>query len=107
MAGNVSISVELEAYNEKSPNTTEREDWRWRRATYGFNLTIEDLPDGQHLEAVSQIFCQDEYLSDEFKRIIIGSQPFDMCKLSSNITMNRTGEIRLSLGDLIDFDRLV
>jgi hypothetical protein len=91
VTGNVSISVELEAYNEKSPNTTEREDWRWRRATYGFNLTIEDLPDGQHLEAVSQSFCQDEYLSAEFKRIIIGSQPFDMCKLSSNITMNRTG----------------
>jgi len=34
----------LEAYDEKS-NYTERVEWRWRRATYGFNLTISDFSD--------------------------------------------------------------
>ena len=62
--------------------------WRWRRATYGFNLTIEH-PDKELLEIASDNICKKRFIADYKKLIKIGNETINICKpnFSRNVTM--------------------
>jgi len=66
--------------------------WRWRKATYGFNLTIVH-PDHEFIEIASDNICKKRFIANFKKLIKIGNETINICKptFSRNITMTSTG----------------
>jgi len=106
--GNVSLFIELSAFNqnysvfELMNKNTRRQMWRWRRATYGFNLTIVH-PEKELIESVSDNLCKKRFIANYKKEIIIGNEKMNICNpnFSQNITMSKTALVSLRLGDFI------
>ena len=75
--------------------------WRWRRATYSFNLTIVHSMQELHY-IVSDNLCKKRFIADYKKFIKIGDEIISICKpnFNQNITMTRTGEVNLKLANL-------
>jgi hypothetical protein len=71
--------------------STRRQIWRWRRATYGFNLTIVH-PEKEIIEIVSGNICKKRFIANYKKLLKIGNETINICKpnVSKNITMTKT-----------------
>jgi len=65
--------------------------WRWRRATYGFNLTIVH-PEQDEIEIASDNICKKRFIKNYKKLLKIGNETINICKpnFSKNITMTKT-----------------
>ena len=116
--GNVSFSVEISAFNQNhsvyasQAQSTKIQSWRWRVATYGFNLTIFHSMK-ELLESVSVNLCQKRIIANYKKKAQIGDETINICapNFSPNITMTRTGKATIKLTDTFllpsDFEKLV
>jgi len=65
--------------------------WRWRRATYGFNLTIVH-PEQEIIEIAPDNICNKRFIANYKKELQIGNKTINFCKpnFSQNITMTKT-----------------
>ena len=65
--------------------------WRWRRATYGFNLTIIH-PEQEIIEIASDNICKKRFIANYKKLLKISDETINICKpnFSKNITMTKT-----------------
>jgi hypothetical protein len=65
--------------------------WRWRRATYDFNLTIVH-PEKVLSEIYSEKLCKKRFIASYKKLIQIGVETINICKpnFSQNISMTPT-----------------
>ena len=86
----------MSAYNQNystyqnTPRNTRRQQWRWRIAEYGVNLTIENP----------------ELSEKNSKRITSKSiSIIDITKYSSNLVINYNGEVNIPLGKYLRFPR--
>ena len=73
-----------------------------RNETYSFNLTIFYGGPQVYLEPEKKnYFCTSKNIQAFKRRFKIGNQILDMCKPnpSQNVTMSRTGGVRLLLGE--------
>ena len=67
--GNVSFLIEISAFNqnhsvfEMMGKNTREQNWRWRRATYNFNLTIVH-PDHEIIEIASDNICKKRFIAN-------------------------------------------
>ena len=82
---------------------TRRQMWRWRRATYGFNLTIFH-PEKELSDIISENLCKKRFIADYKKLIKIGEETINICRpnFSKNITMTKDGKVNLKIGDFIN-----
>ena len=76
--------------------------WRWRRATYGFNLTIVHA-EKEVFRIVSDNLCAKRFIANYKKQIQIGGETINICRpnFSQNITMSKAAQVSLKLGDFI------
>jgi len=65
--------------------------WRWRRATYEFNLTILH-PEQEKIEIASDNICKKRFVANFKKLLKISDETINICEpnFSKNITMTKT-----------------
>jgi hypothetical protein len=66
--------------------------WRWRRATYSFNLTIVHR-EKEKIEIASDNICKKRFIANYKKQLKIGSETINICKpnFSKNVAMTSSG----------------